>query len=91
MLDKLKLFGKTFKRELVVYQLVLRDPRTPRLAKWLLRLALGYVLVPFDLIPDRLPALGLLDDAVIVPALVIISLKLIPKEVIKDWRKRVTI
>ena len=88
MFDHLKAVGKTLKRELQVYQLVLKDARTPKLAKWLLGLAVGYALLPFDLIPDFIPVIGHLDDAIIVPTLVIIALKMIPEEVIADCRRR---
>ena len=40
------------KRELEVYRRVLGDARTPWLPKLLLGLAVGYALLPFDLIPD---------------------------------------
>jgi uncharacterized membrane protein YkvA (DUF1232 family) len=89
MLDRLKTVGKTLKHELKVYQLVLRDSRTPKPAKWLLGLAVGYALLPFDLIPDFLPVIGHLDDVIIVPALVIIALRLVPAEVVADCRSRV--
>jgi len=72
-----------------VYQLVLRDPRTPRLAKILLGLAVGYLLLPFDLIPDFIPVIGLLDDLIVVPALVLIALTMIPHEVVEECRRRV--
>jgi len=62
VLDQLKAIGRTLKHELKVYQLVLKDPRTPKLAKWLLGLAVGYTLLPFDLIPDFIPIIGHLDD-----------------------------
>lgn len=88
MFEKLKSLGTQIKRELRVYQLVLKDSRTPRTAKCLLGLAIGYLLLPFDIIPDFIPVLGHLDDLIIVPALVIIALKMIPKEVIEDCRNR---
>ena len=65
---------------------MLKDRRTPRLARFLLGLAVGYALSPVDLIPDFLPGLGYLDDIVLVPALVILALKMVPKEVIDDCR-----
>jgi uncharacterized membrane protein YkvA (DUF1232 family) len=77
------------KTELAVYRLVLKHPRTPLLAKVLLGLAVGYALLPFDLIPDFIPVLGHLDDLVIVPALVILAMWLIPQEVVAECRKEV--
>ena len=88
MLDRLKALGRTVNRELVVYQLVLKDERTPKLAKWLLGLAVGYTLLPFDLIPDFIPVIGHLDDAIIVPALVIVALKLIPANILAECRRK---
>lgn len=77
------------RREIKVYQLVLQDQRTPRSAKWLLGLAIGYALSPIDLIPDFIPVLGYLDDVIIVPALFAIALKLVPQEVIAECRQRI--
>ncbi len=90
MLERLKAIGRGLKRELAVYRLVLKHPRTPRLAKWLLGLAVGYALLPFDLIPDFIPILGQLDDVVIVPALVWSALRLVPDDVVAECRRRVT-
>src|SRR3972149_5220029 len=84
----LKAVAKTLKRELKTYRLVISDKRTPRLAKLLLGLAIGYALMPFDIIPDFIPIIGHLDDALIIPLLVIIALKMIPKEVIEGCRLR---
>src|SRR5262245_56752670 len=88
LFGRLKSFSRTLKHELSVYQLVLKDPRTPKPAKWLLGLAVGYILFPFDLIPDFIPLIGHLDDVIIVPALVIVALRLIPPEVVTDCRRK---
>jgi uncharacterized membrane protein YkvA (DUF1232 family) len=45
---------------------LLRDPRVPRRRKMLLALLVGYLVVPFDLVPDFIPVAGQLDDAIIV-------------------------
>jgi uncharacterized membrane protein YkvA (DUF1232 family) len=86
MLDTLKAVARRMTRELKVYRLVLRDRRTPKLAKVLLWLALGYAALPFDLIPDFLPIIGHLDDLIIVPALIILALKLVPTEIVDECR-----
>jgi uncharacterized membrane protein YkvA (DUF1232 family) len=49
-----------------------RDPRVPRRRKLLLLALVGYLALPFDLVPDFIPVAGQLDDAIIV-ALVISS------------------
>jgi uncharacterized membrane protein YkvA (DUF1232 family) len=86
---KIKNLVVVFKRELKVYQLVLKDRRTPRLAKFLLGFAIGYTLTPFDLIPDFIPIIGHLDDAIIVPTLIVLAMKLVPKEVVAECRLKV--
>ena len=77
------------KTEFAVYRRVMRLPRTPLLAKLLLGLAVGYALLPFDLIPDFIPVLGHLDDLVVVPGLVLVALWLIPREVVAECRKEI--
>jgi uncharacterized membrane protein YkvA (DUF1232 family) len=87
--DQLRALARSFKRELAVYRQVYKDPRTPLVAKVLLGLAIGYALLPFDLIPDFLPVIGHVDDLIIVPGLVLLALRLIPSEVVADCRRLV--
>lgn len=89
MFETLKSLGKGFKKEIRVYRLILKDKRTPWLAKVLLGAAVGYALMPFDLIPDFLPVIGHLDDVIIVPGLVYLALKMIPKELVEECRARI--
>ncbi|MBM3497190.1 MAG: DUF1232 domain-containing protein [Armatimonadetes bacterium] len=88
MLNRLRTLGRALKRELGVYRLVLRDRRTPWYARAVLGLAVGYLLLPFDLIPDFIPVLGQLDDLILVPGLVLLALKLVPAEVVEECRRR---
>ncbi len=89
MFEKLKALAAHLKQEFEVYRLVLKHPQTPLLAKFFLGLAVGYLLIPFDLIPDLIPVLGQLDEVVIIPILLYIALLLIPKEIVQNCRDRV--
>jgi len=51
---------------LVLVRRLLADPRVPRRRKALLWLLVGYLALPFDLVPDFIPVAGQLDDAIAV-------------------------
>lgn len=70
--------------------MALKDKRTPIIAKLIIGLTISYALSPVDLIPDFIPVLGYIDDLIILPVMIIISIKLIPKQVLDDCRERVT-
>lgn len=78
-----------FKQEVAFYRALHAHPQTPRLAKILLWLALGYLVLPFDLIPDFIPVIGQLDELVIIPFLLYLALKLIPVSVRQECREQV--
>ena len=84
MLKKLKNKTKELKKQLSVLMIAYKDTRTPLLPKILIGITIGYLLSPIDLIPDFIPVLGLLDDLLIVPLLITISIKLIPEKIIID-------
>jgi uncharacterized membrane protein YkvA (DUF1232 family) len=77
---------KPFMTEIKIYQAVLKDPRCPRPARWLLAVAIAYTLSPIDLIPDFIPVIGHLDDILIVPLLLFIAIRLMPRELIEQHR-----
>lgn len=84
----LKERARQLKTDLPALFCALRDKRTPWYAKALAWLALGYALSPIDLIPDFIPVLGYLDDLLILPGLVALSIRLIPPQVMEESRAR---
>ncbi len=85
---KLAELGRQLKLRAAYYRAIARDSRTPILSRALLLLAVGYALLPFDLIPDFLPGIGHLDDLVVIPGLVLLAMRLVPDEVKEDHRRR---
>lgn len=90
MLGRLRRVARNLACEVRVGRLVLRDPRTPWSARLFLGCGVAYALSPVDLIPDFIPVLGHLDDAVIVPLLFVLGLALVPAEVIDQHRQAVS-
>lgn len=78
--------AQLLKKEVGVLWLAVRDPRTPRTAKWLAGLVVAYALSPIDLIPDFLPVLGLLDDLLLLPLGIYCAIRLIPKPLMEELR-----
>jgi uncharacterized membrane protein YkvA (DUF1232 family) len=87
--DSWKAIAKKLKNEIRVLYLAYKDPRTPWYAKVFAVLIIGYALSPIDLIPDFIPVLGYVDDLIIVPAGMALLLKMIPKEVVDEYRAKV--
>lgn len=83
---KLRAIATKLKAEFAFYQRLQQHPNTPPLAKFCLWLAIGYLLLPFDLIPDFLPIVGQLDELVIIPFLLYCALKLTPQMIIAECR-----
>ncbi len=79
--DNAKKVKDNTKRYRELCKLLYADSRTPKVSKLLLWITIGYALSPIDLIPDFLPVIGYLDDIIILPALLYLAIKLIPKNV----------
>jgi len=56
----------------------------PRRAKAALVLLLAYLVVPFDVVPDFLPVVGLIDDAVAVAATLAFVARSTGTELVKE-------
>lgn len=86
--EKLKEKAAVIKRDLVAVYYAYRHPRVGWLPKIFIFLALAYALSPIDLIPDFIPVIGFLDDILIVPVLIYISLLFIPEDVMTGCRAK---
>jgi uncharacterized membrane protein YkvA (DUF1232 family) len=87
MPGRLKDWARAIKRDVHAIYLASRDPRVPWYAKALAFCIAGYALSPIDLIPDFVPFLGYLDDAVIVPLGILAVVKLVPPEIMAEHRR----
>ncbi len=79
---------KKIKREVLAVYYALEDPEVGWLPRAVGILAISYALSPVDLIPDFIPILGLIDDLIILPALLLLVVYLIPPEIMEQARDR---
>ncbi len=77
----LKEKAKTLKIQIPTIYLVLKDKETPVFPKILAFLTVAYALSPIDLIPDFIPVLGYLDDVILLPLFIALTIKHIPHNV----------
>ena len=84
--ESIKLWAKKVKRDAVMLWFAYRHPDTPFFVKALCFFTVAYALSPIDLIPDFIPILGYLDDAILLPALIWLGVRLLPNEVITACR-----
>ena len=82
----LREWARAVRRDVIVLWLAARDPRTPLAAKIVAGAVAAYALSPIDLIPDFIPILGYLDDLVIVPAGIWLTVRLLPPPLLTQLR-----
>jgi uncharacterized membrane protein YkvA (DUF1232 family) len=86
MVETLKAWARTIKRDVHAIYLAARDSRVPWYAKALGIAVAAYALSPIDLIPDFIPVFGYADDLIIVPLGILLVVKLIPAPVLAEYR-----
>ena len=89
-MDKSPSLARRIKIEAHAAWLAARDPRTPWYARAVGLLVTAYALSPIDLIPDFTPVLGLLDDALLVPAGLWLFVRLLPPGLMDEHRRAAT-
>lgn len=86
MLTSLRAWLARLKIDVLALWFCYRHARTPLAAKIVAALVVAYAFSPIDLIPDFIPVLGYLDDALLLPLGVWLALKLIPDAVLGECR-----
>ena len=86
LLARLEQAARRIKHDAMTVYFTARDPRTPWHVRLLALAIAAYALSPIDLIPDFIPVLGYLDDLIILPAMVALTVRLIPAEVMAACR-----
>jgi uncharacterized membrane protein YkvA (DUF1232 family) len=84
--DRFRQWARAVERDLHALYLAAGDPRVPWYAKAAAVAVAAYALSPIDLIPDFIPVIGYLDDVIIVPAGILLAVKLVPAELIDEFR-----
>lgn len=74
-------FLKSSRRDLFILFTSLFNKNTPKSMKTMIVIAFLYLISPVDFLPDLIPGLGLMDDAVLVPGILFTILQLLPSEV----------
>ena len=80
---------RAIKRETLTVYAALKDKRTPLPAKLFAAITIAYLLSPIDLIPDFIPVLGLLDDLILVPLFIKLTLSFIPNSLYEEIKAKV--
>ena len=86
--ENLRAWARRIKRDGLTLWFAGKSPRTPWYAKALGGLVVAYALSPIDLIPDFIPVLGYVDDVLLLPALIWLTVKLLPEDVLQDCRRQ---
>jgi uncharacterized membrane protein YkvA (DUF1232 family) len=80
MLARLRGWARAVKRDAILLWLAARHPGVPLGAKLLAATIAAYAFSPIDLIPDVIPVIGFLDEIILLPGLVWLTLRLIPPD-----------
>jgi uncharacterized membrane protein YkvA (DUF1232 family) len=86
ILQNIRQWARRVKRDAVTLWFACRHPGTSWLPKALAAFVVAYALSPIDLIPDFIPVLGYVDDALLLPGLIWLAIRLLPKDVLAECR-----
>ena len=84
--ESIRTWARRIKRDAVMLWFAQRHRDTPLIAKALCVFTVAYALSPIDLIPDFVPVLGYVDEALLLPSLIWLAVRLLPAHVIEQCR-----
>jgi uncharacterized membrane protein YkvA (DUF1232 family) len=87
-LQVIRTWAKHIKLEAITLWFAKSHPRTPWGAKALGVFVVAYALSPIDLIPDFIPVLGYLDDVIVLPVLIWMTVRMLPADVLTECRQQ---
>lgn len=88
MFKRIYSFLSSSRRDILVLITALFNRNTPKFIKTMTIASLIYLISPIDFLPDMLPGIGLLDDAVIVPGILYTMLQILPPQVRRASEER---
>jgi len=83
-LQSLKEWAKRLKKQIIMLWFASKHPQMPWFPKVIAVVDVAYAFSQIDLIPDFIPILGLLDEAIILPMLIWLAVRFTPQQVILD-------
>ena len=86
--SRVRAWAAELKAQLLTLWFARLHPDTPWYAKALAVLVAAYAFSPIDLIPDFIPVIGYLDDVIVVPLGIWLALRLIPRHVLEESRRK---
>ncbi|MGH8785654.1 MAG: YkvA family protein [Cupriavidus necator] len=86
--SRLRQWARGLKSSLLTLWFCSRHPDTPWAARLLGALVVAYAFSPIDLIPDFIPVLGYVDDVLLVPLGIWLTMRMVPAAVKTECRRR---
>ena len=88
LIDTTRAWARRIKRDAMTLWFARSHPATPWYAKLMGGIVVAYALSPIDLIPDFIPVLGYVDDVVLLPILIWLTVRLLPPRVLAESREK---
>jgi uncharacterized membrane protein YkvA (DUF1232 family) len=87
LLERFQTRVRRLRDETVALSLAACHPDTPWYAKLFIAAIVAYAVSPIDLIPDFIPVLGYLDDLILIPLGIVVTIRMIPRHVMAESRE----